>query len=473
MQVKELKSEGLSREIEITVSAQDISTRIDERLAEVGKTLRLPGFRPGKAPLTLVRQRYGKAVMGEVLEKAVNDTTAKALQDKGIKPALQPKIEVKEFDEGKDLKYTVAVEVLPEFKVAELKGVKLEKPVAKVSDKSIDEALTRIAGSRKDSQPIEGKRATKKGDIVVMDYKGRTADGTEYPGMAAQGARLELGSGQFIPGFEDQLTGRKAGESVEVKVTFPDPYQMKELAGQDAIFDVTLHEIREPKPVEINDEFAKNFGMDDVKALRKAVEEQLGKEYAQQSRMKVKRTLLDWLDEKHEFELPSGMVDMEFQSIERQVEHEASHTPGSEPLTDEEREELRGIAERRVRLGLVLAEVGRANNLTVTDQELQRAVIQEAQRYQGQERQVFEFYQKNRQALEGLKAPIFEDKVVDFILEMAEIKENEVTPEELAAEDDRPAPKARSGGAKKTKAKDDMEGESEAKKPAAKKAKAK
>lgn len=437
MQVKEVKSEGLSYELEVTVPAKDIDKKVDIKLQEYGKTMKLPGFRPGKVPLNLLKQRYGRAVLGEVLEQAVNDSTQKVLSDKGLRPALQPKIEVKEFDEGKDLVYSMAVEVLPEFKVIDLKTLTLEKPVAKADQKAVDEALERISKQHRDSEVVE--RAAKKGDIVVMDFHGRTKDDNkEHQGMHAHGQQLELGSGQFIAGFEDQLTGKKAGDKVEVNVTFPDPYHSAELAGRDAIFDVEIHEVRETKPAAINDEFAKKFGMEDEKALRKAVEDQIQSEYDQVSRLKLKRSLLDALDEQHDFEIPQGMLELEFSSIKQQIamEKQDQVKDGKLELSQEEEDELQAIAERRVRLGMILSEVGRQNNVRVTDQELQRAVISEAQRYPGQEAVVFDYYKNNRQALEALRAPVFEDKVVDFIVQLAKVSEKEVSLEELSAEDD-------------------------------------
>ncbi len=437
MQVKEIKSEGLSHELEITVPAKDIDKKVDIKLQEYGKTMKLPGFRPGKVPLNILKQRYGRAVLGEVLEQAVNDSTQKVLSDKGLRPALQPKIEVKEFDEGKDLVYSMAVEVMPEFEVMDLKSLKLEKPVAKVEPKAIDEALERISKQHRETTVVQ--RAAKKGDIIVMDFHGRIKDDNkEHPGMHAHGSKLELGSGQFIAGFEEQLTGKKAGDKVEVNVTFPDPYHSAELAGRDAIFDVEVKEVREPKAAEIDDTFAKKFGMEDAKALHKAVEEQIQAEYSQVSRLKLKRSLLDALDEAHDFEIPAGMLELEFSSIRQQIAMEKPDQvkEGELKLTKEEEDELQAIAERRVRLGMILSEVGRKNNVRVTDQELQRAVIAEAQRYPGQEATVFEYYKSNRNALEALRAPVFEDKVVDFIVQLASVTEKEVSLEELTSEDE-------------------------------------
>jgi trigger factor len=457
MQVKKLKHDGLNYELEVTVRANDIDKRIDERLEEVGKTLRLPGFRPGKVPLPILKQRYGKAVLGDVLELTVNDSTAKALEKEGLRPALQPKIEVKTFGEGEDLTYTVAVEVLPEFKITDLKKLSLEKPVAEPEDKTIDESLDRIASQNSETEIVTEDRKTKKGDIAVINFKGRTAAGKEYPGMSGENHYLELGSNQFIPGFEEQLIGKKKGDKSEVTVTFPEPYHMAELAGEDAIFDVELKEIHTIKKAEINDAFAKKLGMADKTALRKAVKDQIQKEYSQLSRMKLKRQLLDQLDEEHDFEVPQGMLDLEFSNILEQIkrERQSQAAKGEPELEPGEEKELRDIAGRRVRLGMILSEIGRANNIRISDQEMQRAVIAEAQRYPGQEAEVFEFFRSNRQALESLKAPVFEDKVVDFILELAKVTEKKVTVDDLQFQDDEsytpPKKGQKSGGKTKEK----------------------
>lgn len=439
MQVKEVKSEGLSHELEITVPANEIKGHLEARLQEVGKTAKIPGFRPGKIPMDILMQRYGRAVMGEVLESAVNDATAKVIKDKDLRPAMQPKIEVKEFDEGKDLVYKMELDVLPSFTAMDVKGMKIEKPVAKITDKDIEEALGRITAHHKGSKPIEGDRATKKGDMAVIDFHGRTKDdGVEHEGMHAHGTKLELGSGQFIPGFEDQLIGKKAGDKVEVNVTFPEQYGAKELAGRDAIFDVEIKEIHEATEAVVNDDFAKELGFDDEKALRDAVKHQLESDYGNQTRMKMKRQLLDALDAGHDFDIPAQMMQAELEGITAQVTQDRQSDPEmkDKDLSDDEKEELEVIAERRVRLGLVLAEIGQQHNVTVNDQELQRAVISEAQKYPGQEKMVFDYYQKNPNALENLRAPLFEDKVCELIFEQADIKETEVSVEELLKDDD-------------------------------------
>ncbi len=458
MQVKEIEQKGLYHKLEVQVPADTIAKQRETRLKEVGKTVRLPGFRPGKAPLNILEKRYGKAVMGEVLEAVVNESSAKALEDKKLKPAMQPKIEVKEFDDGKDLTYSMELDVMPDIKVMDLKGLKLEKPIAKVSDKEIDESLEKIAANNKSSKKVESDRKSKEGDIIVITFKGRTKDDdVEHDGMQAQDVPLKLGSGQFIPGFEDQLKGSKAGDKAEVNVTFPEDYGAAELAGREAIFDVEVVEIREETDAQIDDDFAKQLGIDNVEALRTAVKEQMEKEYEGLSRMKTKRQLLDILDENHQFDVPQMMLDQEYDLILKQIEQERQMDPNadSKEVSDEEKEELKMIAERRVRLGLVMSEVGNDAKITINDQELQRAVINEAQKYPGQEKEVFDFYAKNRQALESLKAPLFEEKVTDHIFGLAEVTDKEVSLEELSAQDEDDAPaasKAKKKPAKKKKA---------------------
>ncbi len=467
MKIKELKSDGLNHELEITIPANDIDKRVDVKLEEIGKTANMPGFRKGKVPAAMLKKRYGKAILGEILEAAVNETSQKALSDKKIKPAMQPKIEVKskDFGEGNDLVYTVQVEAMPEFKIAELKNIKLTKQLAEPDAKEVDEALEKIAENNESTKPVEAKRGAKDGETLVMDFHGRTADdNVEHEGMHAHGHQLKLGSGTFIPGFEEQLIGKKAGEKVEVKVSFPENYGAEDLAGRDATFDVQIHEIREPAEAEINDDFAKQLGMDDVKALKEAVKEQLQKELDGHTRMVLKKELLDALDDANKFEVPPGMLEMENTNIFEQIKLDRQRRGEDEELTDKEKKEYERIGERRVRLGLILAEIGNSQGITVADPELHKAVISEAQKFPGQEKEVFDYYGKNPQALESLRAPLFEEKVVDYILELAEVKEKSVSQEELLKaldEDEDEQPKAK----KKPAAKKD----GEKKKPAAKK----
>ena len=311
MQVKEIKTDGLSHEMEVTLEAKEIDARIDARLEEVSKTVALPGFRKGKVPMKIMKQKYVRSVMGEVLEAAVNEISAKALEERKLEPAMQPKIEVKEFDEGKDLVFSMNVEVLPTFEIADFKGVKVEKLVAKPEDKSVDEAIERLAQNSQSTQKVEEDRKAKDGDTVLIDFDGRTADDDKHhDGMKAEGHKLKLGSGMFIPGFEEQLVGHKAGSDIEVKVQFPEEYGAADLAGRDAIFEVQLHEIHEDAEATIDDEFAKNFGMDSLDKLKEAISEQLQDELDQQSRLVMKKYLLDKLDELHTLEVPPTMLQM-------------------------------------------------------------------------------------------------------------------------------------------------------------------
>lgn len=470
MNVKEIKNEGLAREYEVTLTAEEMANQTETRLMEISKTVRMAGFRPGKVPMQVMRERYGKAVMGEVLEKAVNDSSAKTIQDNKLRPALQPKIEIKSFDEGKDLTYTMSVEIIPDFDVNDVKSIKIERPVADVTDEVIADALGRIAGQNSVSKPIEGKRAAKKGDVLVIDFDGESK-GERLPGMKGEGHHLELGSNSFIPGFEDQLIGKKAGEEVKVDVTFPDPYHSEDLAGQPGTFDVKIHAIHENSPAEVNDDLAKKLGFDTLDPLKEAVKAQIENEFSGFSRERAKRELLDALDNGHDFELPQSLVDMEFETIQKQVAAEEKRD-----LEKDEIAELKEIAIRRVRLGLVLADIGNENNITVSDQDLNQAVIREAQKYPGQEAQVFEAYRNNEQLINALRAPVFEEKVVDFLLELVDIKDVTVTAEELVNEDhdhehDKPKKKAatKKPAAKKASAKKATSKADAAEKPAAKK----
>ncbi len=490
MKATQKKHDGLSYEYKVEIPAKDLDQKVDAKLKGYAGQVNMPGFRKGKVPLQLMKQKHGKAVLGEVIEEAVQEATQKVLDDNKIRPALQPKIEIdKDYAEGKDLVYSLAIESLPDFEIMDMKGLKLERPVADVADKEIDDALEKIAANRKGSTPITGKRASKKGDILNMDFHGRLAsdpppedgDGHDHrrPGMHAHNHMLELGSNSFIPGFEDQLIGKKAEDKVEVKVSFPEDYHAKDLAGEDAIFDVVIHEIREPSETKIDEEFAKSLGLEDLDALRKAVREQMEAEYAQQSRLKLKKSILDIMDEKHSFEVPKGMIDMEHEQIMRQIDAEKQQTGSTEELSKEEKDELAEIAVRRVKLGLILADIGRTNNIQVSDAELQQTVIREAQKYPGQEKMVFDYYSKNRNALESLRAPLFEEKTIDFIIERADVTDKKVSIEELSMDDDEDAPKkakkssAKKEPAKKADAKKDEKPKADTKKPAAKKAAAK
>ena len=452
MEVTETITEGLKREFKVVIAAAEIDSKVDERLKEIAPTLQLPGFRPGKVPATLVKKRFGQSLLGEVLEKSVNESSQQALDERGLRPAGQPNIEVVSFDEGKDLEFNLSVELMPEIEPLDYSVLKLKKLVAEANEKDIDDALSKLAEQHKGSEPISSKRASKIGDILVIDFVG-SVDGEKFDGGSAEGHHLELGSNQFIPGFEEQLVGKKAGASVKVEVKFPENYSQANLSGKNAFFDTEIKEIRQSTEVKIDDDFAKLFGLEELSALRDALKTQIEQELEQTTKARLKRELLDKLEDVKPFDVPQSMSDQEYASIcqavkaneenantsnldqqENNNEDGEGATPVDESLSDDDKKEYRQIAERRVRLALVLQEVGRLNNIEVSDEEVQRALFQEASRYPGQEKQIMELYQKNPQAMASIRAPLYEDKIVDFITEMAEVSEKKVTRDELLAE---------------------------------------
>jgi trigger factor len=439
MNVTETKSDGLSREYKVVVEKGILSTKLEEKIKELQPQVNLKGFRPGKVPASHIKNMYGKSIMGDIVQEEVSLTSQKALEEKEIRPAAQPAIEL-ESDQEKlisgdvDLEYSMKVDVMPEFEPADVSKLKLEKMVVEATDDEVDEALKRLAETNKKFE-ARGKTAkARDGDAVVIDFSGKI-DGELFDGGTAEGQTVVLGEGRFIPGFEEQLVGAKTNQDVEVKVTFPEDYPAENLAGKEAVFDVKVTEVREPKEAEIDDEFAKGLGIDDLAALKDLLKKNIEQELGNASRQRLKRVLLDALDEKHDFDLPTGMVETEFDQIWRQFEQEkeAGCLDDSEKdkSEDEQKEEYKKIAERRVRLGLVLAEIGRLNEVEIKSEEVSRALNMEAQRYPGQEQQVMEFYQKNPAAMAQLRAPIFEEKVVDYIIERATITEKTVSREEL------------------------------------------
>ena len=430
MQVTELSAEGLKHQFKIVVPSSELTSKIDERLAEMAKTAALPGFRPGKVPVSLLKKQYGQALFGEAVEAAVNTSTAKAIEDRGLKPALQPRVDLKQLEEGKDVEFEVVVEVLPEIGQLDFSGVELERLKAEVPEKDIDEALERIAKANREQKPVDPPRAAQKGDAIKLDFVG-SVDGVEFPGGAAQDYVLEIGSGSFIPGFEDQLVGAEIGKPVDVKVTFPAEYGAPELAGKDAVFKCTVKEVLEYVDTPADDELAKKNNFENLEAMRKAIGERIGQDYTQISRTMIKRQLLDKLADSHKFAVPEGLVEGEFNAIWQRIEEAKKNGQKVEEDEEKMRKEYRDIAERRVRLGLLLADVGRSNSIDVTPEELNQAAMREAMRYQGQERQVLEYFSKNPEVKDQLRAPIFEEKTVDFILELAKVSEKSVTPEEL------------------------------------------
>ncbi|MGE0257862.1 MAG: trigger factor [Alphaproteobacteria bacterium] len=534
MNVTETNAEGLKREFKITIPANEVEDQIARRLDEVGRLARIPGFRPGKVPLTLLRKRYGAAVRGEVLESAVQDSSATAIRERNLRPALPPRFELVSSDEGADLEYTLSLEVLPEMPEPDFAGLGLEKMVAQVPDEDIEKALERLAESQRKSEPVE--RPAEIGDIVVADVVGHIDD-REIPGSRGEGREIELGAEGLLPGFSDQLTGIKAGETRNVTVLFP-PESAPEMAGKEGVFQVSAKEVRHRLPAAIDAALAEAVGLESLDELRDEIRQRMQRDYANVARQRLKRALLDKLAERYDFPVPPGMVDMEFETIwaqyegerqarrqiaaritgteaqnpkaqgasspgdgpvdagnviapeetalegvsdrapataeaEKPAEHETNEAghhavpqPGSSgepvdaaaiiapeetalegasdteppiPADGEEgekaRAEFRRIAERRVRLGLLLAEVGRNNNIQVSQEELNQALLQEARRHPGYERQVFDYYRNNPDALNNLRVPIFEDKVVDFIFDLAKPVERGVTPQELLAAD--------------------------------------
>jgi trigger factor len=443
MQVTETSTDGLKHQFKIVIPAGDIAERIDKRLSEIGRTVRLPGFRPGKAPMSVLKTRFLPAVRGEVVQDAVNHGADEALKDRNLRPAMQPKVEITAFDEGKDLEYTLAVEALPEVEPMDFAQIGLERWKPEVPESEIEESLKRLAQRQRKDEKVD--RAAEKGDLVVIDFKGEVDD-KEFPGGAATDYRLELGSGGFIPGFEDQLLGAKAGEERTVEVTFPADYGAADLAGKPARFAVTVKEVRAFQDQPIDETLATAMGFDDLAELRKFVTEQNERQYADIARQRLKRQLLDELAKHHDFAVPPGMVDSEFETIWKQYEFqrdrakESGVTDFNEGKSEDEvRAEFRTMAERRVRLGLLLSEVAKRHNISVAQDEVNQALIAEARRFPGQERKVVEYYRNEPGAIEGLRAPILENKVVDHILGQAQVTDRTVPAAELVAAEDQAA----------------------------------
>jgi trigger factor len=443
MQVTETSAEGLKREYRIVVPVDDLESEIDRRLGEISKTIRLPGFRPGKVPMGLLKTRFGNAVRGEVLERQVQASSAEAMQQNNLRPALPPRVEIVSANEGTDLEYKMSVEVLPELPELKFDDLGLEKLVADIPSEDVDKALERMAEQYRKSEVVEREAA--KGDLVGISFVGKIDD-VEFPGGKGDNISLELGAGQFIPGFEDQLIGAKGGEDRTVKVSFPADYGVPDLAGKDAVFEVKVNEVRERAPSVVDDALATEVGLENLAELREEISGRMRRDYDGVARQRLKRELLDKLAERYTFEVPPGMVEMEFNTIIQQYEAEkaaqkARAEQGDSPAeeaaeteTDDEEKtkaEFQGIAERRVRLGLLLAEVGRTNNISVSQEEINQALTREARNHPGYERQVIDYYRNNPDAVSNLRGPIYEEKVVDFVIELAKLSERKVTPLEL------------------------------------------
>jgi trigger factor len=449
MQITETVNQELRREYKVVIPANDLEKRLTGKITEMQPRMNLKGFRPGKVPASHVKKTFGKQMMSEIVEQAVNESSQQAVKDNNLKPAFPPRIEpvgdVQQVIDGKaDLEFTVKVDLMPDFELADVSKLKVEKLVSDVTDKEVDDAVMKLAEqTRTFAERGEGE-AAESGDQVQIDFVG-TVDGEEFPGGKAEDFNLVLGSGQFIPGFEDQIVGAKTGEARDVKVTFPADYPEAKLAGKDAVFAITVKAVKKPNALEIDDDLAKKLGLDSLATLRDRVRDQIKQDFARASRLHLKRRILDALDEEHSFPLPPTMVEGEFEQIWKAVQAELERegkTAADEGKTEEElKKEYHDIAERRVRLGLVLARLGETNGVTIAPDEINRAIAMRARQFPGQEQQVYQFYSQNPQAQAEIRAPIFEDKVVDFIAELAQVTEKHVDRETLFMDPDEAAEK--------------------------------
>ncbi len=445
MQVVEKSNEGLSRVIAVTIPVAELNEKLEARIKEVAPQMKLKGFRPGKVPASYVKKTFGRDFMGEIINASLNETSQGALEELKLRPAAPAEMNLtsdmdKVIAGQEDLAYEMSLEVMPEFTPVDPKTLKLTRPTYEASDEDLDEALKELASQAKSYEDKKGKTVkAAEGDQLTIDFLGKI-DGEAFDGGAATDADLVIGSGRFIPGFEEQLKGAKVGEEKTIEVTFPEEYQAKHLAGKAATFDVTVKAIKAEVESTIDDEFAKRIGLESLDQLKELLKSNLNQQYAGATRFKLKRALLDVLDEGHDFALPPKMVDAEFEGIWAQVsaDKDAGQLPeeDAKKSEDELKAEYKKIAERRVRLGLVLAEIGRANNVGVSDQELSNAIMAEARNYPGQEKMVLDFYRQNPNAAAQLRAPIYEEKVVDLIVSVAEVTDEAITKEELMKEED-------------------------------------
>ena len=436
MTITQTLSEGLKREFEIVITSSEIDKLVNDKLINIAKEAKLPGFRPGKVPVSVVKNRFGKQVLGEVVRESVDNATKETMESSNLTASSQPKIEIVSFEEGEDLKAKLSVEIMPEFELPELSSLEIIRPVVEIKTKDIDEAVEKIAKE-------------KTGDTLVIDFLGKV-DGAPFEGGEAKGHNLKLGSNSFIPGFEDGLIGAIKDKAISIKVTFPEDYQAKNLAGKEAIFDTTVTEIKEDADLVINDEFAKTLGMESLELLKKAVSEQMKKQHDEVSRQKAKRDVLDKLADAISFELPETLQKEEYDSVCRAMNpnakpdhdhdhdhvHDHDHPSADKGMTQDEKDDASEISKRRVRLGLLLSEIGRKNNIKVEEEDTRNAMMKEIQKYPGQEKEVMEYFKNNPNAQQQLSGPIFEDKIIDFILELAKTEDKVVSIEELYKQDE-------------------------------------
>ena len=473
MQVTETLAEGLKRELKIVVPAADMASQMNEKLAEAKGKMQIKGFRPGKVPISHLKKVYGKSIMAQLVNEMIQEKPASILAERGERSATQPEISMTEDEKeadailsgSADFEFTMAYEVIPAFDLADMSAVKVVREVVEVPAEEVEEQVLRVAENSRTFEPKTGKAAD--GDKVTIDYLGKL-DGEPFEGGADQDAELVIGSNRFIPGFEEQLIGLKDGDEKVITVTFPAEYQAAHLAGKEATFDIKVKAVAAPGALEINDELAKTLGLESADKLREIVRSQIEDQYGQVTRQKLKRQILDQLDEAHKFDTPSKLVDAEFESIWRQINQELSDngkTFADEDTTEEAaREEYRALAERRVRLGLVLSKVGEEAGVQVSDDELQRSLFEQVRRFPGQEKEIYEYFQKTPGAVASLRAPIFEEKTIDHLLTVIDVTDKSVTKDELMAEDeaeasDKPAAKKKAAPKKKAAKKDDAASE--------------
>ena len=434
MKISQEKSKGLTFSCTAVIAADDFEKEVQNRIARMAKGAKLPGFRPGKAPMAMLNQKYRGAALGEALDYMVQKSVAEIIKEKNLRVAMEPEVKLGKFEDGKDIEFTMEVDTLPEIKLGDFSKIKLEKLMAEVPAEEIDKSLEYVAQTRRETETVKEDRASQKGDIVVIDFTG-SIDGVEFKGGKGTDYPLELGSNSFIPGFEDQLIGKKKGDKVDVKVKFPKDYHAKDLADKDAVFAVEIKELKVLKKTQINDEFAKSLGEKDLASLKEKVAARIKEDYENASKMKLKRALLDALDKEYKIELPTKLVDTEYDNIVKQYEHAKEHNQLDEYEKSKKEADLlkeyKDIACRRVKLGLVLSEVGMQEKIQIAPDDINKAIMNEAKKYPGQEKAVFDFYLKNKNAVEALKAPVMEEKIVDHILSKVQLTDKIVSVKEL------------------------------------------
>ncbi len=489
MQTVETLNEGLKRAYTLTIPFADIEKQVDDQLKQVAPQVRMPGFRPGKVPPNLVRKMHGEAIEQDVVNKAIESGIQSAISEQKLRPAMQPDVKLDpDWERGKDIEITMNVEILPEIPEPKIEKLKLERLTVEADKKTVDEAVTKMAEQQQSFEAGEKTYKAQEGDQVVIDFEGKVG-GEAFDGGKGEGMPVTIGSGQLIPGFEDQLVGVKANDNKEVKVTFPKDYNVDYLKGKDAVFDVTVGEVRKPKEAKADDDFAKSLGLEGIEQLRELMKGQVEQELNGLTRTHMKRKLLDQLASSHDFPVPPSMVEAEFEQIWQQLEQESANEPDPEAARKEmedEKDDYRNIAERRVRLGLLLSEIGQKNGVEINQSEMSQLIAQASQQYAPEERERFiEYVQQTPMAAAQLRAPLYEDKVVDYLFENAEIADRTVTRDELEAaieaeeEDEAPKPAAnkkapaKKAAAKKTPAKKPAAKATAAKKPPAKKTPAK